>query len=509
METKEQKIKRITSMYYSRQDVQKAIFDFSKNREICTKYFDSFGKRPDSFQYLGDFFELVKKGATSFHCSEELWEDPLQISTDQSKEKLSELRIGWDLLIDIDCKWFDYSKLAANAVIKVLENHKLKNIGVKFSGNKGFHILLPWKSFPKKMKGIETKELFPEVPRKVLEYIKFMSEKELEKILPEDFYKQFKDVEIKRGIKCTECNEIANEYELTDFFCENFCQKIQIKEQKKLGVGSNEKFKCPNCNKFFVKEKIIPYYECKKCEKNSKKDPSNFSRTIEIDLYDLMGLDIILVSSRHLFRMPYSLHEKTSLVSVVLDKNEIQDFQPKDADPLKIKVKNFMPNVKEGEARELLLQALDWYGENNLSSIGAEKKSFDYKPIKFENLSEKMFPPSIRKILQGILDGKKRALFILLNLFRSVGMERDEIEKRIYEWNKKNKVPLKEGYIKSQLSWSYRNKVVLPPNFDKDYYRGIGIIPTDEEMRYKNPVNYISKKNFQFNKATRNFKKKI
>ena len=77
MESGEQRIKRITSMYYSRPDVQKAIFDFSKNREICARYFDSFGKRPDSFQYLGDFFEMVKKGATSFHCSEELWEDPL------------------------------------------------------------------------------------------------------------------------------------------------------------------------------------------------------------------------------------------------------------------------------------------------------------------------------------------------------------------------------------------------------------------------------------------------
>ena len=508
MESKEQKIKRITSLYYSRPDVQKAIFDFSKNREICAKYFEGFGKRPESFQYLGDFFEMVKRGATSFHCSEELWEDPLQISTDQTREQLAELRIGWDLLIDIDCKWFDYSKLAANAVIKVLENHKLKNVGVKFSGNKGFHIILPWKTFPKKLRGIETKELFPEIPRKIAEYIRFCSEKILKESLPEDFYQQFKDVKIKKGIKCNKCSEITVEYELTDFICANSCQKIQIKEQKKLEVGSNEKFKCPNCNKFFVKEKIIHYYECKKCEKNSKKDPGNFSKSIEIDLFDLMGLDIILVSPRHLFRMPYSLHEKTSLVSVVLDKNEIQGFQPKDADYLKVKVKNFMPNVKRGEASELLLQALDWYGETKPSSE-TEKKSFDYKPVKIENLSEKMFPPSIKKILQGILDGKKRALFILLNLFRSLGMDKDELEKRIYEWNKKNKVPLKEGYIKAQLSWSYRNKIVPPPNFDKDYYRGIGIIPTEEEMRYKNPINYILKKNFQFNKATRNFKKKI
>ena len=496
-------------MYYSRPDVQKAIFDFSKNREVCARYFDSFGKRPDSFQYLGDFFEMVKKGATSFHCSEEIWENPLQISTSQTKEQLDELRIGWDLLIDIDCKWFDYSKLAANAVIRVINNHGIKNVGVKFSGNKGFHILLPWKSFPKKLRGIETKNLFPELPRKVLEYIKFMSEKELGKMLPNDFDQQFKGVKIKRGIKCNECNEISNEYELTDFICGNSCQKSSVKEQKKLSIGSNEKFKCPNCNKFFVKEKIVLHYKCLKCGINSEKNPNSFSRTIEEDLFDLMGLDVILVSPRHLFRMPYSLHEKTALASIVLKPEEIADFQMKDADPLNVEVRNFMPDVKEGEAGELLLHALDWYRENNIEIERTEKKRFDYEPIKIENFSDSMFPPSIKKILQGVLDGRKRGLFIILSLFRSLGMGRNEIEKRIYEWNEKNKTPLKKGYIQSQISWSYRNKIIPPPNFDKDYYNGIGVVPTDEERRYKNPVNYVLRKNSKSNKGTRNFKKKI
>jgi len=36
------------------------------------------------------------------------------------------------------------------------------------------------------------------------------------------------------------------------------------------------------------------------------------------------------------------------------------EFQPKDADPMKIKIKNFMPDSEEGEASELLMQALDW-----------------------------------------------------------------------------------------------------------------------------------------------------
>ena len=73
-------------------------------------------------------------------------------------------------------------------------------------------------------------------------------------------------------------------------------------------------------------------------------------------------------------------------------------------------------------------------------------------------------------------------------------MEREELEKRIYEWDKKNNPALGEKYIKPKLLWTYKNKIVLPPNFDKDYYAGIGIIPTQEEIRYKNPVSYFVKK---------------
>ena len=77
---KEQRIREVTNLYYSRGDVRKALFEFSKNRECVPRYFESFGKRPDTFQYDSDILEQVRKGATSFHCSEELWTDSLEIS---------------------------------------------------------------------------------------------------------------------------------------------------------------------------------------------------------------------------------------------------------------------------------------------------------------------------------------------------------------------------------------------------------------------------------------------
>jgi DNA primase large subunit len=219
--------------------------------------------------------------------------------------------------------------------------------------------------------------------------------------------------------------------------------------------------------------------------------------------------DLILVSPRHLFRMPYSLHEKTALASVVLDPDEISKFDLKHADALKIKIKNFIPDSKEGEASELLMQALDWYKESNIDK--KEKTFKDFKPIKLSNFSEDFFPPCVKNILNGLRDGRKRAVFVLINLFRSIGMDKEEVEKRIYAWNEKNKPPIKTGYIKSQLISSYRSRPLMPPNC-KEYYKGIAVCTPDNTCKLiKNPVNYVVRRNIisqQNNKKSNKFKKK-
>jgi DNA primase catalytic subunit len=423
---REQRIKKITSMYYSRPDIQRAIFDFSRNRETIPKYFEGFGKRPDCLQYPSEIFELAKKGATSFHCSEELWEDSLKISTNLNEKQLNQMRKGWDLLIDIDSKYLDYSKVMAELVIKIFNFYGIKNIGIKFSGSKGFHIIVPWKAFPNEINGIKTSDMFPKYPRIIIKYL-------MERIKPEL---------IRRITQLSVSMEYVRDIEAS--------------------------------------KEVIP--------------------------------DMILVSPRHLFRAPYSLHEKTALASVVLNFEELKNFNPKDAEPLKVKIKNFLPESKEGEASRLLVEALDWHKQSNPEDEEPKKKD-EFKPIKLEKISDEYFSPSIKKILSGLSDGRKRALFVLINLFRSIGMERDELETRIYDWNKKNAIPLKDGYIKAQILWSYRNKIVPPPNYDKDYYAGIGVIPTEEEIRCKNPVNYVARKTFgerkiQEDKEAKKFKKK-
>lgn len=498
----EKKIRSITNMYYSRKDVQKAIFEFSKNREISPRYFEGFGKRPDTFQFVADVFNLVRRGATSFHCSEELWSEPMKIQSGMSKMDADKIRQGWDLLIDIDCEHgMKYSALAAKAIIETFKQHGIKNYGLKFSGSKGFHILIPWKAFPKEINGMDISNLFPEFPRKLVAYIRHYSSRVIQSMLPEEFYDKFKE-KLKSGYVCKNCGEFAEEFVRVEFYCES----CNISEERNFKDGKGELPKCYKCKKrmeFRPKKKFVV---CRKCEKTSIKEPKNFVK--DLDIFSLMGLDLVLVSPRHLFRMPYSLHEKSSLVSVVLDESDLEKFvedknyKEKVADPLRIEVKDFMPKSKELEAAELVMQALDWSKDSGLDKEfekKAEGKFSDFKPIELKNLNEAQYPPCIKKILEGMKDGKKRALFALINFFRSVGLDKESLEKTIYEWNDRNEEPLKKSYIHAQLSWTYKRKPLLPPNC-RDFYRDLGVCSPEKICdKIKNPVNYTVRKNFATN----------
>ncbi|MBI4141445.1 hypothetical protein HY484_00805, partial [Candidatus Woesearchaeota archaeon] len=165
----------VTLKYYKRKDVQEAIVKAAENKEIAVVYGSKgYGKRPDILKYPNDVLTLAKNGATSFHCSEEHWNNPLQLQAGLSKNELDELRIGWDLVLDIDCKWLEYSKIATHLLVEALKYHDIKNVSVKFSGNHGFHIAIPFKAFPENINNTATKKLFPEGPRKIAAHLKTM-----------------------------------------------------------------------------------------------------------------------------------------------------------------------------------------------------------------------------------------------------------------------------------------------------------------------------------------------
>jgi len=427
----------VSLSHYKRKDVQEEIIANSRDREVATKFNESFGKRPDMMRNPGDILEMAKQGATSFHASEELWKNPLQLDTSLKKHEIDNLRIGWDLVIDIDCGIFEYSKIAADLIVKALKFHKVGAVSCKFSGNKGFHIGVPFEAFPEKIRNQETKNLFPEAPKKIALYIKNM--------MMEEFGTR---------ILALENNSFSSILEKT-------------------GKKASEVIYESNKTKKFNPESILQ-------------------------------MDTLLISPRHLYRMPYSLHEKSGLVSVPLNPDKVLLFRKEFGLPKNVKISQhrFLDRGKAdpGEARQLLAEALDFSAKEEVAKARANKDV----EIPHTALPEELFPPCIKIILEGIGDGRKRALLVLINYFTSIGWDYERIEQKLKEWNSKNKESLREVYLLGQLRYHKQNrKKVLPPNCSNEMYMvGIGVCKPDNFCpKIRNPVQYSTRKAWLMNRG--------
>lgn len=516
----EKRIRALTKLYYSNPKVQENMINFAQGREVSPRYFEGFGKRPDTLQYPSDIMGLVTKGATSLHCSEEIWSDPLQLSSEITKDQMDKLRKGWDLLIDIDSKYFEYSTAAAKLIIQELENHGINNYGIKYSGSKGWHIIVSGKAFPEEFESMKMKESFPDWPRAICQYL-------INKIRP-----KYNKIVSEKDIGAIQKQTNLKREEITDVVCPNCSKQMQrdksltlkcsicgnVNEQRKSTIARKRVLRCSNESCLGPLEIVDEqdFFFCNDCKisnrskielndnKNIKHtsfafESDNYTTGIEETLSDELkgGLDLVLVAPRHLFRMPYSLHEKTSLASIVVTKEELENFSPRMADPLKIKIRDFMPPNTENEAEQLLSNALAW--KRSFEKDQEEKNMSKYKNMpydknqKFEeidptNIEEKDFPDSIKKLLKGLKDGRKRGLFVLITFLRTINFAPDRINLMVREWNKLNEPQLKEGYVKSQIDWHLKqSKKILPPNYENDaFYRDIGIISKRPEA--KSPI---------------------
>lgn len=407
--------------YYKRKDVQEAILRVCEDREVAPRYGEGFGKRPDVLQFPGDILEMAKRGATSFHISEERWHDPFLLKPGMAKKELDENRKGWDLLLDIDVIYWDYAKWTAFFLIEALNFHDVKNISVKFSGGKGWHIAVPFESFPEEVNGIKTQKLFPEGPRIITAYLQNMIHEML-------------------------------------------------------------------ANKILEKENIADIY------KKTGKKREDLVKEGKFDPFAIIEIDTVLISNRHLFRAPYSLHEKTGLVSLPIDKDKVLTFDKREADPKVVKTdRDFLEKNHRNDGKSLIIQAMDWWGKKHakqgpdvVPGLKVERK------LPTDAVAETCFPHCMQKLLAGNMeDGKKRALFILINFLRHMNWTDADIDRRLFEWNSKNKNPLPPSYISMQLSWNRKQKEnILPPNCNKSYYKDLRVSCQENICdRFKNPVN--------------------
>lgn len=495
-----------------------AITNEGENKEVSVMFgLEKFGKRPDAIMYANDVLEMAKKGASSFHSSEEIWSNPLAIRTGMKRAELDNLRIGWDLILDIDCPDWEFSKLTTHLFIRALQEHGVKNISCKFSGNKGFHIAVPFEAFPRELvvdeKLIQTKDLFPEGPRKIALYLLSYITENFTESLSEgvrfDKKYSFSIEELKKisgdkplfAYQCLDCGKVFDkEPELgeKEFIC-------QCGHQSK---GSEDYIKCPKCDNVIVGMDV--YVGCNNC--NSKKTPRKI-----FHFFSVIEVDTILIASRHLYRMPYSLHEKTGLVSTPIDIKDILNFNKENAKPQNIKeIKSFIDRTKiiQNEAEKLLQQSLEFVTEKEKLEL-QNPFNRDDSFVPKEKIPEELFPPCIQIALKKpIEDGKKRTLFILMQFLRSVGWNAQEIKDELTKWNEIHEEGLRDTYLFGQLRQLDKSKnAILPPNCNNSqYYTALQICEPDNFCsRIKNPTMYSVKKHkllIEHNKKNKKTKKK-
>ena len=199
------------------------------------------------------------------------------------------------------------------------------------------------------------------------------------------------------------------------------------------------------------------------------------------------------------------MHEKSGLVSTPLNPEKVLLFKKEFAIPKNVRISRHRfldkENAENDEAKQLLLQALDF---------GIKRETVKLREKEFESpekaLPEELFPPCIKLILNGLEDGKKRALFILVNYFISIGWDYEMVEKKLKEWNVKNKLPLREVYLLGQLRYHKQmKKKILPPNCNSEMYMvGIGVCNPDNFCpKIKNPAQYTTRKAWLMNRESK------
>lgn len=352
----------------------------------------------------------------------------MKLDVGLSKASMDAMRIGWDILFDVDVDDFEIAKKTVMQLIETFKDHGISSCSVKFTGGSSFHLGIPFESLPENINSQPTSAQYPELLQKIIEYVKWYMKDQLKE----------------------EIASLASPEEIA----------------KKIGKSAEQ------------------------IEENGELDP-----------FKIVSMDVF--GSRHLFRLPYTLHEKTLNVSLPIRPSDVARFEIQQAQPEKAKVaeKFLVPMTRLHDAEALVIEALDWSSKHMVEVKEEIPKILVKKNIR--TVPEEYFPPCVKIALSGLAEGRKRSLFILTNFLRNMGWSLDKIESKIMEWNEHNIPPIRTNYLRTQLRWHFRQeRNLLPPNCDnQNFYVSMGICKPDEtctngtgRIVIKNPVNYPFKK---------------
>ncbi len=158
--------------YYWNPDILQALAYQCHDREVWLKAGKASSPRPRKVNSPDQLSSLITNfqhiDPISIFASIETFTDPLRLgAADQPTEKL---RIGWDFVIDLDAEKVDKAKVTATAICEVLETFGL-SAKAKFSGNRGFHVIIPGQAFDNFRSKEEFLAAYPQVPFSISRFI--------------------------------------------------------------------------------------------------------------------------------------------------------------------------------------------------------------------------------------------------------------------------------------------------------------------------------------------------
>lgn len=432
--------------YYSRDDVKNFLFNFGKDREVVGVFRSGgFSKRPNVIIYPNDVLAMVKTGIIEFHGSLEHWSQPMSLKSDN----YDQLRTGWDLVLDIDCKLFEHGKIASEAFMWGLKRCDLKGASIKFTGGTGFHIGIPWISLPKEVDYKPTAKQYPDLARTIALYLKEIARERFEGKLLKEFSAEDLSKQVNKP--------------LGRIFTEDGIDPYEIVDVDPILLSPRHFFRLPyslNSKTFFVslpiKAKDLGEFERMKSKPEKVKVDEGFLDAGEEG-------------------------EASTLVMEASDWWARKSVAEKD-------------EIKDREWENVRKMGYHWIERSNVGEFKRPIRRKEFVHV----VPKSLFPPCVKNISAGLADGKKRSVFALINFLRSSNWDWESIEKYLFEWNEKNSPPLRENLIRSNIRWhKNRNQKILPSNCFKDesrengYYEDFGVCKPDERCKkIKNPVNY-------------------
>jgi hypothetical protein len=151
--------------YHFRDDILEALAFQCKQREVFLKSKDHVSHRPlkvDSEEELDAFINKYNfKEPFGILASLENYSNPLDYNS----------IIGWDFAIDLDGDNFDDVKKCIIAITGVLETFGIESFKIKFSGRRGFHLVINGDAFNVFKSKDEFLDAYPRLPKLICKFL--------------------------------------------------------------------------------------------------------------------------------------------------------------------------------------------------------------------------------------------------------------------------------------------------------------------------------------------------